>query len=68
MNRRFPKTGEIWRDPRGPFLVTAEHKLTSRDKSVGYVCSLSVLDMTDGVIAHNWYVSDRMLEEMTFVA
>lgn len=68
MKRQMPRTGDIWRDGRGPFLVLDEHKLAPWDKSVGYVCSLSVLDMTDGVITHNWCVSNLMLDELVFVA
>jgi hypothetical protein len=65
---RFPKIGEIWQDDRGPFLVTAEHKLTPRDKSVGYVCAIGIIDMKNGVTTSHWEISDLMLEEMTFVA
>lgn len=68
MRRQLPKRGDIWRDSRGPFLVLEEHKLAPREKRVGYIFAIGILDLANGVITHYWGVSNLMFDDMTFVA
>lgn len=68
MKQRIPKKGEIWRDERGPFLVTQEHSLAPWDKRVGYVCAIGIIDMMDGTTTNYWAISNIMLDDMTFVS